>query len=458
MRQILIIDRDRIKYQAFRAKLEGMLAVEIIWANDSDSAISLLSILPELEFILIGDSPKNQEAIKKIEDFITQESSLIPLLVLSKDQKNRAKAININDDLDSDYFLEFVKEQFVKNDTLKNTKAIPLFVAISTNFLAQYKDTAFPVDFYLRIKQSAEEFQYIKRLHANDIFSDSEREQLEKHKISQLYILKNDYKSFLEFSLKLSSQRKKDEPNEIIKSSFDYHLTRESLNLVGIDEETQKIVESNISSMEKIVAKNESIVNFLTMLQQNPGSYSYVHSVLLAMISTKVVSQFDWNSRLIKEKICFVAFFHDISIPDDKLAKISTNDELLEEVTKDFEFEPDSKIKNKKYNNHEIEQVQNHALNSAILIEQFDNIPPGISLLIKEHHGSKNGIGFCENLSITLQPLSILFLIVENFVGEFLKVERPTKEDLNKIVDALASKYNKGSYKKVVDALVKTVK
>jgi hypothetical protein len=467
MRQILIIDKDKKKYQVFQDKFEEILSVEIIWANDSDSALSLLSILPELEFILIEGNLRNQESLNKIEEYLIQESSPIPLILLSKDQKKRVKAITVSDDLDSDAFFEFAKLQITKNDTLKNTKAIPLFVGIGIVFLEQYKDTPFPVDFYLRIKQSAEDFQYIKRLHANDILSEEDRARFEKHKVTHLYILKSDYKSFLSFSLKISLQRKKDEPNEIvIKSSFDYHLTRESLSLLGIDEETQQLVENNISSMEKIIAKNESIANFLTLLQKNPDGYSYIHSVLLAMISTKVVAQFDWNSRLIKEKICFVAFFHDISIPDDRLTRINSNEELLSESSDEFDFATDSNRvnnnknnkNNKKYSSYEIEQVQNHALNSALLIEQFNNIPQGVSLIVKEHHGSKNGIGFSENLSITLQPLSILFLIIESFVSEFLKIQHPNKEDLNRIIQDLSIKYNKGSYKKVIDALIKTVK
>ncbi len=77
----------------------------------------------------------------------------------------------------------------------------------------------------------------------------------------------------------------------------------------------------------------------------------------------------------------------------------------------------------------------------------------GVFQVVKEHHGAKNGIGFNDSQSISLQSLSMFYLIVEDFVDAVLKVETPAQEDIQKICMELQKKYTKGIYKKAADAL-----
>ncbi|MDO9182374.1 MAG: response regulator [Bacteriovorax sp.] len=455
MRQILIIDESFTKYEDLRVQLEEQLTIEITTATDAVQAISLLNILPELDFILIDASlPNGLERLTKIEDFLIEEKLETTIFVLGRNPGKRSQTIVITYDLNSTVFLDAIKEQFLKNDAQKKLKDIPLFVPVDFQFLLEHKDIRFPVDFYLRIKISSEDCQYLKRLHANDLFSVEEIDKFKKHNVSNLYVLKNDFNKFLAISLKLTIESKNLESKNVLNKSFDYHLTKEMINLAGVDQETQNLVQTNISHMESAITKNDSLMNYFKLTKQNQNSFSYAHSMLSAMILTKVVSQFEWNSKLIKEKICYVAFFHDISILDDKLTKIHSDDELYEDVRVEYEFQNDSKLSDKKYKSFEIEQVEYHALNSALILEQIPGVPSGVFQIVKEHHGAKNGVGFKDQQSISLQPLSMLFIVVEDFVVKFLGIENPSKEDIKKILKDLELKYNKSNYKKAVEALI----
>lgn len=88
-------------------------------------------------------------------------------------------------------------------------------------------------------------------------------------------------------------------------------------------------------------------------------------------------------------------------------------------------------------------------------MDQFPEVPIRVSQIVKEHHGAKNGIGFNENMNITLQPLSILFVVVEDFVSKFLDMKNPSIDDIKLMLQKLKTKYNQGNYKKSVEAIEK---
>ena len=98
--------------------------------------------------------------------------------------------------------------------------------------------------------------------------------------------------------------------------------------------------------------------------------------------------------------------------------------------------------------------INNHALQSSLIIERFPKVPTGTDIIIKEHHGSKSGIGLPDSLSISISPLSMMFIVVEHFVGEFLKIKgNPTNENIKDIFTILEKRYNKLTYLQTFVAL-----
>lgn len=77
-------------------------------------------------------------------------------------------------------------------------------------------------------------------------------------------------------------------------------------------------------------------------------------------------------------------------------------------------------------------------------------------MILSEHHGSKSGIGFPKTLSIAIAPLSMMFIVVEDFVDSFLKIkDLPTRNDFEAIFNRLEKKYTKVTYAQTLSALRK---
>ena len=98
--------------------------------------------------------------------------------------------------------------------------------------------------------------------------------------------------------------------------------------------------------------------------------------------------------------------------------------------------------------------VFNHAMNSAKMVEKFPNVPAGVTTVIKEHHGTKNGVGFADGLNTTISPLSQMFIVVEDFVDSFLKSPNPTGSQIAEIFEKLEARYNKLTYQQTLKALM----
>ncbi len=446
----MIIDSEFSHYANLEKQLEEELTVEVTEVTSIDRALSFIQILPDLDFILLNINNFEAKEFVKLENFLIDENIDVALLVIGAAIPDRQKTTLLKFNIESMNFLDLVKDIFIKNDIERKKKSAQLFTPVEIGYILEHRETPFPVDFFLRIKRSEDEFQFIKRLHANELFDDEEIEKFKKHNVTQLFIQKNDYKTFLDFSLKINLNKK---PASKMNSAFNYHLTREVLSLMGVDEELEKTVSTNIKEMEANLASNEALANYLNLIKKSPDSFAYAHSSLVALILNKVVGKFDWDSKMIREKICYAAFFHDLTLVDDKLTRVHSEEDLYKEATVEYEFLSQSKLRDKVFKDFEVEQILQHALNAAIIIEKIPSIPSGVGQIVREHHGSKNGIGFNNSQSISLQPLSMLFMVVEDFVHEMMKLEKITKADLQKIVKNLSLIYLKSNYKKAVEAL-----
>lgn len=457
MRQIIIIDKVFDSYQDLKTKLEEISTIEISKISDISKAQALISILPELDCIVTSAAGIGENNITMLENYLVEENLSTPVFILGNADVQRKETKLISANASSEELFSLIKDQFLKNNSKKLKENIPLFIPIDFQYVLLRKSHSFPVDFYIRIKRGEEEYQYLKRLHAGDKFSQEELDRFAKHQITSLYVQRNDYMIYLKDSIQKNHTETISKVDELqVKNAFDYYLSRELLALTGVDEETEKQVKENIHQMEKAINENASLIHYLNHLKKDPNGFAFVHSMLIALILNKVVGKFEWESQMIREKICYAAFFHDIALLDDKLSRIHSEEELsqLDALEKNLNS---SKITDNSPSNA-VEMVNHHALNSAFILEKLESVPSGVSQIVKEHHGAKNGIGFNTAQSISLQPISMLFMVVEDFVLALLKLEKPTKEATAAIIHDLQIKYVKSNYKKAVEALALIMK
>lgn len=96
-------------------------------------------------------------------------------------------------------------------------------------------------------------------------------------------------------------------------------------------------------------------------------------------------------------------------------------------------------------------QVINHAADAAKILEGHPEANDYIKTVLLQSHGKLDGIGFEENPSEDLHPLSKVFIVSDCFVKTLLNPSLPSsKKD---ILPILAARYTNPSYQKIIKAL-----
>ena len=161
MRQIMIIDSEFSHYSNLERQLEDELTVEITKNSTIERALSFIPILPELDFILFNSNHFDSASFTKIEKHLIEEKLEIPLLVIGKAAPIRSQSHVLKFNIDSIEFLDLAKDLFIKNDIAKKKRSSSLFSPVELSYLLENRSTPFPVNFYLRIKLSEDEYRLI---------------------------------------------------------------------------------------------------------------------------------------------------------------------------------------------------------------------------------------------------------------------------------------------------------
>lgn len=175
-------------------------------------------------------------------------------------------------------------------------------------------------------------------------------------------------------------------------------IVADELLSMGLSPQVAELANVSIESLSKVTKDFPTLDKLLTTLLTAKSSYRYRHCQLITYLAYELISAMPWNSEELREKITHAAFFHDIVLPSDKLAMI--ND------AKSFE--------QASLTAEEKDLLNMHALQAALLVQSFPCMPLGTDTIIKQHHGSKNGIGFATSFPGDLLHLSMLFLIAED--------------------------------------------
>lgn len=440
MVQILLIEPDESLRAILKLNIMNAIGCDVVEKQTAVDAISLLEILPNIDLIICKEEAYHEKTALKLSGFLESENHKIPLLVIGNKISNYEHLKILAKDSS---WKKIVMEagailgcevHFTEGKQKEN------YVAVAIEYFLNLTSLSLGCDVFIRIKKG-EEYQYIKRLHSKDEFTRADIEKYKADGLKDFYIPSDHFSQFVNFAtsqlvLKLENTALS-KADRIKLSAEAYEVTLERIQSLGIDEHTVGLVEESIKSMQESLKDDKALSTFLDSLKLNKLSYGYAHSYLCGLILHKVIGHFDWKSVQVKDKLSYIAFFHDISLRED-LMKYYTEEEVLNsELTKT-----------------DRSMILGHANMSAEIVSKFSSIPDGVALILKEHHGAKNGIGFPETLSIAISPMSMMFIVVENFVDEFLKINgKPTVGNFEQIFAALKTKYNKVTYEQTVVAL-----
>lgn len=324
---------------------------------------------------------------------------------------------------------------------LKQGDYAPIYI---TNFYVMNKA---PCDTFIKLSRSTGD-EYIKRIHAEDEFDKAAIQKYEGQGVTELYIPRAQQAIFLEAQLKQYlasiSDESKPEPVLLELRSDAYDINQTLLQNTGITEQMILMSQASIKAMAKSVVQNKKLGGLLKNILNNKGSFAYKHSYLISVFSSACMMKMEWAEKkqfeMNVEKMTFAAFFHDILLTEEKHMRIRNKLDLYQA----------------KLDNKEKEIVTEHANKMATFVHEMKQAPQGAEQIIREHHGMRNGIGYAEVYTSNLGAMSIMFIVLEDFVTSILDFKEK-KMSIAEIIKDMDEKYDLPSYKKVIKALTESL-
>lgn len=417
--------------------LNVYLGTEVIIANSFDDIKNIVSENDgQIEVILSPRIFDNVDISFKILNFLELGDLEIKTIIISNPLHEHDSAISHSNWKEiikkAASYLEVTAESMNKeNDNLDDF--YPIMVSNLTNVRVEICSTdvfhrgddneldviieageEFPVELVDQLKISGEKYLYVKK---------SERLKFVGQITDQILHRLRD--------LNLDQE-------ELIKTSETaYETVKDLLELTGLDETTIELAEASIASMESIVSKDNSLNELLQQLRENCSGYLYQHSVMIAGISHAIISNMDWGNKEQLHKICFISFFHDITLKEEH-SKLHSEKEVQQLKTTQAEKK----------------RILGHANEAAELLKNYPKTPFSADAVIRQHHGALNGIGFTIGLNQSLSPLAIVFIIAESYADMLLYLE-PEFVNKENIFNQLSKTFNKGMYAQVLEVLKK---
>lgn len=436
VKQLLLIEPESSLSKVTKLNLMKAYDLNVIERETAQEAVDLLELLPDISLVILNDSSQAHLLF----EFILKANPELPVLLKGEAPSTVSKLTRIAKDESWPSIVEWTGKILSMKPMQSYEQSRSEYVGVPISYFLNINETSMGCDVYIKVKKG-DEFQYLKRLNSTDFFERADIEKYITAGLQEFHIKKEHFESFVNFvtdQLILQMSDKTVSSKERVRLGSEvYEITADRIYSLGIDERTIEIVSESINAMQTSLGKGNALSDFLNLMMQNKLSYGYAHSYLNCLLLNKIVKNFDWNSHLIRDKIAFMSYFHDISLKISESEKFHNLDGLSKEDSALF---------------------QDHARRSAEIVEKFPQVPMGIGPLIREHHGMKSGVGFSDNLNNTISPISMAFIVVEDFAGEFMKIEgAPTLAQLEKILARLSDFYNKGAYAQTVQALQSSI-
>lgn len=270
-----------------------------------------------------------------------------------------------------------------------------------------------PCDVYIKlVKKTGDE--YVRRLKTGESFDREDLLKYQEFGVTDLYILKENYDVFMEGLLTqslnaLKNARSMEEAVDLAGESF--AISTDLMRELGITPVCVAIVNQTIASMKNQIVQAGKLGPLLKKILEDHHSYSYRHSFLICALSYTLLPKMEWGSgdqqASLLEKIAMVSYFHDVYLDDEKLQKICSTEEMRKAG-----LTP-----------RETDQLINHAHHAATLVQSYPRLPQGVDVIIKQHHGATNGVGFPEVFTAAISPMAIFFIVVEDFAKKVLALE-----------------------------------
>lgn len=419
--------------------LQSLLAINLkTWVNSdtehrdsAQSALNALSKLPHVNLIITIARRGQERTAEIIFNYLNDHNRTIPMVVVGVSTlTEHENIIHLENIIDLKQVIKACAK--LLNVTAQDMAQLnlPQFFSIPINFFSKLKYSA--VDLYYFSQNS-----HLLISNANAPFAEELISNLINEGHEELFVNRNDRLHFVnnatqEFISQIDIESL-NENDQILAQESNHDLLRYKLSYMGINDDTIALSQKHLSDIANTVKKHPTLKKLLAKLLSNKTSYLFKHVQILTFIGNHVLKHIDWGNDEQIEKFSFISFFHDILIENDDQAKVRSISDL-----KKIPLTP-----------KQIELVKTHAQKAAELVYKYPKAPMGVDIIIRQHHGVANGIGFSESYSTNISPLAIVFILSEDFASAIIDSE--LNFDVKSKIAELREKYTTQRFKKIID-------
>jgi len=439
MGQTLFVTGNHSEESIFKLNLKMYVDVEVVSKTNASGAIDLIKVLPSIDLIITKSTIGTEKTALDLYEYLKSNDCFIPMIVLGENSGvPDDDAIFLTDTPELKDILQAVAKKLGVTAKDMAKKLYPDFSPFGVHLFAILKST--PCDVYLDSNGEERVFE------ANGPISENNLHNLISGGTKELFIPSSQRLKFTNFYTDIVAKKitndKTPEQEKMLVTDKAMSATREHIQKLGLDENAVKLAKSCMTSIFKTAttSKNKGpLEKLMSKLLENCDSFNYIQSQLTAFVACHIIENMDWGSEEQQEKIVFISFFHNILLTDDNMCRISNEEELGQA---DF-------------SDKEEELIKKHAQLTAEIIQKYPKAPMGADIILKQHHGSKTGVGFPEPIQNNLSPLAIVFVIAEKFTNYVLKesndISKVDKEEIVSKLREIAPKGNKA--KQAIDCL-----
>ena len=302
------------------------------------------------------------------------------------------------------------------------------------------KSVEIPVcDIYLEIKRDGSP-HHIKLFKMNEPIN---QDQVENYLDKGVVTGKIDKDAKMQFLNSISNmlymKMKDGFAPDIVGNSLDTAVS--ILKDVGFNSTSTQLLDGVVESINTTLSSNKTKnVKVITDLLNSQSSRFYKKAHITSMLGIQVLAQEEWASHKHQELMTYLSLMCDVTLTKPEMLFIRDKKQL-----------DDSSL-----SQEDKQIVWSHARDAFELMQNYKECPIETDLLVLEHHGNKNGIGFPNVIQTNVSKITLIFRICEDFTIEVLKnKELGAGIKLNDIFADIYKMHNKKVLHAYIDKLKK---
>lgn len=443
MARILFIEQNPEIRTLITTAVKGEFRVYFFAAEDARDAIAKMK-LEKFDMVLCRGVINQQRTGASLVNFKKRYPEICPhLLILDDEEWDTDGVYNLPIPYDHSDLVSKIHSVLTEAKIHPDKENVPPYIPFELVFFKNMDVT--PCDLYLKMIRS-DGAHFVKRYRSKDSIDQDVIEKYAKgDKVKHFYVDAKDrfvfFNQMVNICFDYICRAKATEVHLTIgRHAENYQIIQDMVNVFGIDEETIRVCDQTVKKMLDHVRTYNQLNELLRSVLSTPGTYMYKHCYLNLLLTAHLLPSLKWSGdkhyQLVLEKMCYVAFFHDICLQDEKLVKVANKIDFYK-----AQLTP-----------KERETILEHANKAATMLQRYPGLPSGVDLIIKQHHGTTNGMGFTDYYKANISQMAIMFIILEEFVGKVLTYHSH-KKGIIKIIDDMSRNYELPTYLRIVEAL-----